>query len=206
VLCRRFSSSLLGLKDELTSTMQKIDQLKLGLEQKYEPGNNRKMSDACLGGAEVIDMGDSRSHQMVRIEKMLMGQVRNSRPEFSRAMPVTDKNRPGFDVGEGDPWQFQKDQGAVTLAPGQALDKDSMQSWYEIFSHRTRPQHPGVCIGGCMLSRGKTPLALDVAQCVIALESMWAYRCACEPHCIGFDRVGRFSQDCAFASYRGSEA
>ena len=132
--------------------------------QRDPEGSSGPLSPSQHGTADFVDTGESRLSQMSNIEERLMG-MDSSNGKFSEQRPkmlppVNSQPARSSHSGNVAPPQNvptpnvlhaaasisvapTKERQRPTLVPAERLDKETMNKWYEIFSHRTRPQHPG---------------------------------------------------------------
>ncbi len=146
-----------------------VAKLDLSKVQRDQEGPSGPFSPSQHGTADFVDTGESRLSQMSNIEERLMGMDHGADKDSEHSVkkvPSAANSQPSRQLSShsGSPAPAQSapapnvlnaasaasvsvapttGRHRPTLVPGERLDKETMNKWCEIFSHRTRPQHPG---------------------------------------------------------------
>ena len=146
-----------------------VAKLDLSKVQRDQAGASGPFSPSQHGTADFVDTGESRLSQMSNIEERLMGMDHGADKDSEhtvKKVPSAANSQPSRQLSShsGSPAPAQSapapnvlnaasaasvsvapttGRHRPTLVPGERLEKEAMNKWCEIFSHRTRPQHPG---------------------------------------------------------------
>ena len=157
--------------DQLAKLPAPVVKLDLSKVQRDQAGASGPFSPSQHGPADFVDTGESRLSQMSNIEERLMGIDHGADKDSEQSVkkvPAAANSQPSRQLSahSDSPAPAQSapaPNGSVlraasaasvsvapttgrhrpTLVPGERLEKEAMNKWCEIFSHRTRPQHPG---------------------------------------------------------------
>lgn len=143
--------------------------VRLDLSKVQRDTESGPFSPSQHGTADFVDTGESRLSQMSNIEERLMGMDHGADKHSEQSVkkvPAAANSQPSRQLSShsGSPTPTQSapapnvlhaasaasvsvapttGRQRPTLVPSERLDKETMNKWCEIFSHRTRPQHPG---------------------------------------------------------------